>query len=138
MIVVLVVFGFFTVFVVFGVTATTTVHEPFFTPVTRVPFTLQNFCDDTRTVTTTFDVEANFTERDASNAFAVNDFFNLTVSCTAVAATVVVGGALGEVVVGDGDVDVVDGGRVVPVVPPEEFPDEESTTGAAARVTVIV
>lgn len=122
------VFGFFTVFDAFGVTATTTVHEPFFRPVTRAPFTPQNFRDDVRTVTTTFDVEANFTERDASNAFAVIVFFTLTVSCAAVAATVVVG---------DGDV-VVDGGRVVPVVPPEEFPDEESTTAAAARVTVMV
>lgn len=116
---VLVVFGFFTVLVALGVTATTTVHEPTFTPLTFVPVTLQYFFELVFTVITTFDVDASVTDREASSALAVIDLLIFMVRGV-VAATVV---------------DVV--GEVV-VAPPVVTPEDESTTGAAERVTEIV
>lgn len=76
---VLVVFGFLTDFVALGVTATTTVQFPFFTPFTEVPLTLQYFFDELFTVITTFEVDAKETSRDFNTFLAVMVFFTFTV-----------------------------------------------------------
>lgn len=115
--VVFVVLGFLTDLVAFGVTATTTVQLPFFTPFTLVPVTLQYFFEALFIVTTTFAVDIQAMSRDFKMVRAV-----------IVLLTFTVGGALAATVV------VV--GNVVVAVPLEVSPDDEPT--AAALVTVMV